>query len=113
MQTGINYILSYYVMRTFCYIKHPKWWQVWKKAELCTGRRLERMVFHSIPKDEADIIIQASKDWWASSLGRLLRRLMGDDVQRVQLEEGTGSTWSNPSEYVSVGRVKNEIPNAS
>ena len=106
----MTYTLSFYVMETFYTIKHPRWWEVWKRAELVTGRQLTRKAFLRIPKDEADLIIAASKSWWNKAEGRLLLRLMGEFPRRIQLEEGTSSAYLTPSEYV---RTTNHLYNSA
>lgn len=96
-----SYSLSWYRKKAVTKIRHPKWWQPFKKAELYTERLWVRYSYLGIPEDEKEVIMKhmgcfRSAQWDAT--GRLLLRLMGDHARDLQLEQSV----SQPSDYISV-----------
>jgi hypothetical protein len=88
-----TYTFSWYRKDRVPSIRHPKWWQFWKRAELVYTNQWARHCLLEIPKDEADVLMDLSADKVEE---RLIHRLLGPDVKMVQLES-TG----HPTPYVA------------
>ena len=81
-----DYIFSYYSSHQVPVLKRRPWWNLWGKDRIVMEDAWARHNFHGIPKDEADLIINASRGRWQTPGGRLIVRLIGP-VSQVQLEE--------------------------
>lgn len=109
----MKYALSWRSTDSVPTIRHPLWWQFWKRAELFYETRAVRHAILDIPQDEADLLISATNGFWNNQHGRLLRRFMGGQPRQVQLErlgEHSGyiaTTTIDGEKYTGARRVRN------
>ena len=79
---------SWYCKENVPVIKHPAWWQVWRKAAMGYKEQTVRHMIADIPEDEAQVILNNGPlDRNTTPTGRVILRLMGREVGMVQLEE--------------------------
>lgn len=95
----MSYTFSFYTKRPIPQIKRRPWWRVFGRDSIEYVDKWQRQCFSGLQKDEADILVSASSDYWNGPLSRLLLRLMGQALQDIQLEQ----TSQDYSEYVSCG----------
>ena len=83
-----TYTFSWYCKENVPVLKHPAWWQVWRKAELGYKEQTVRHMIADIPEDEAQTIINNGPFGHSvTTTGRVILRVMGREVCMVQLEE--------------------------
>lgn len=114
----MTYTFSWYSYDFVTKILHPKWWQMWKRAEIYRELEWVRHCITDIPEDEGKLLLGHWDETLpgASPTIRLIRRLMGQKVDRVQLEHGTfpagigyESTGSDGKRFRGTRRVMNEV----
>ena len=96
------YTFSWYVRKHCAMIEHPKWWQPFRKARLVHTLQWKRIALAGLSEDEGKILMRGGNflEHPTDAAQRLVRRMMGADIDMVQLEYG-----EQPSGYVATTAV--------
>lgn len=80
-----TYKFSYHIKRLVPHIKRRPWWNLFGKDSIEYKEQWVRTAVSGLTKEEGELLIVASCNYWKEPLGVLLLRLIGV-MHNVQLE---------------------------